>query len=279
MLKIVFSTLIVSFSLVTTAQINLPALSPSVEISQKIGLTTASLSYSRPSLRERQLFGKDGILVLGKKWRTGANATTKLEFSKDIQINDHKLLKGAYALLSTPNKNSWTFHFYPYEKLSYTKFVSRKAIFEITVPIQKLNYSLETLSLNFEAISLNSANFVLQWGDYKVEIPIKMNEHESILATIKKVLEGPSNFNYFQAALYLHETQTDLPLALTYIRKATQNDSPLFFQVYREALILKDLDRKSEAIKVAKRSMELSKKAEDDDLVRLSQKIINELSE
>ena len=79
--------------------------------------------------------------------------------------------------------------------------------------------------------------------------------------------------------MYLHETQTDLPLALSYIQKVTQSETPLFFQVYREALILKDLDRKEEAIQAAKRSMELSAKAGNDDLVRLSQQIIEDLSQ
>ncbi len=279
MTKIIFSFMIFCISMSNYAQIKLPALSPAVEISQKIGLTTAILSYSRPSLRGRDLFGENGILVLGEKWRTGANATTKLEFTNDIEINGKALAKGAYALLTTPQKTSWTFHFYPYEKLSYSNFLEKEPILEITIPIQQLNYSSETFSLHFDAINLSTANLVLQWGNYKVEVPIKLNEHETILTNIDKVLKGPSNFNFFQAALYLHETQTDLPLALSYIRKVTQSDSALFFQVYREALILKDLNRKEEAIEVAKRSSELSQKAGNKDLMRLSQRIIEELFE
>lgn len=279
MLRIAFSILMLCISLGTFAQIKLPAISPSVEITQKIGLTTATLSYSRPSLRRRDLFGAKGILIQGKKWRTGANATTKVVFSEDIDMNGQHLSKGAYALLSTPGEQSWTFHFYPYEKGSYTTFLKKEAILEITAPTQSVNYSLETLSLHFEAIGLHTANFVLQWANYKVEVPIKLNEHQAILANIEKELEGPSNFDYFQAALYLHETQTDLPLALSYIRKATQSDTALFFQVYREAVILKDLNRNAEAMKAAKRSIILSKRAGNEDLVRLSQQIIDELSE
>ncbi len=278
MLKIVFIALMLSISTITFAQIKVPDLSPSVEISQKIGLTTATLSYSRPSLRGRNLFGENSILILNKIWRTGANATTKVTFSNDIEINGQILPKGVYALLSTPMKNKWSFHFYPYEKLPFTKFLNREALLEITVPIKKTNYSVETFSLHFEAIKLNSTNLVMQWADYKVEIPIKFNEHESILKNIAKVLNGPSTFDYFQAALYLHESKTDLPLALSYIQKATSDESALFFVVYREALILSDLNRKEEAIKAAQRSMKLSKKAGNDDLVRLNQLLIDKLS-
>lgn len=277
MKEIILSMLMLCISQLTIAQIKLPALSPSIEMTQRVGLTALTLSYSRPSLRGRSLFGKEGILVVGEKWRTGANAATKLEVSKDIEINGQKLPKGAYVLLTTPEQENWSFHFYPYEKLSWTKFLKKEAIVEFTVPFKKIPYSNESLLLHFDAVGLNTANFVLHWGNYRVEVPIKIDEHESILSNIEKELSGPSTFAYFQAALYLHETQTNLPLALSYIQKATQEESALFFQVYREALILKDLNRKEEAIKVAKRSMELSAKAGNDDLVRLSQQIIEEL--
>jgi len=279
MTKFIFTTLMLCIGWASIAQINLPALSPAVEISQKIGLTTATLSYSRPSLRGRELFGPNGILLQGEKWRTGANATTKVEFTDDIEINGHTLPKGAYALLTTPQKAVWTFHFYPYENIPYTRFLQRVPLLEITVPIQRLNYSLKTFSLHFEAINLDDAILVLQWAEYKVEVPLRLNQHEAILANINRVLAGPSKFNYFQAALYLHETQTDLPLALSYIKKVTQSDSALFFQVYREALILKDLNRKEEAIEAARRSKDLSQEAGNDDIARLSQRIIDDLSE
>lgn len=278
MLKFIFSTLMLVISLTTFAQIELPAISPQIKMTQNIGLTEVTLTYSRPSLRGRNLFGEKGILVRGEKWRTGANATTKIESSNDFMINGQQLPKGTYVLLSTPHEKEWSFHFYPYEKLSYTKFLEKEPILEFTLPFQKTNYSTESLLLYFDALEMDAATLILQWENYKIEIPMSTNEHEKILANIEKVINGPSNFNYFQAALYLHETQTNLPLALKYIRKATQSESALFFQVYREALILKDLNRKAEAIAAAKRSMKLSKEAGNNDLVRLSQRMIEELS-
>lgn len=184
-------------------------MSPAVEISQKIGLTEATLTYSRPSLRGRDLFGEEGVLVLGEKWRTGANAVTKVEFSKDVLIQGQSLAKGAYALLTTPEAETWTFHFYPYEKLSYTKFLDKEAIAETTAPHQKSKESAETMSLHFDAPDLGTAKLVLRWGTSKAELSVDLKEHDYILSKIDKVLSGPSAFNYFQAALYLHETQTD----------------------------------------------------------------------
>ena len=276
MLKLILSVLMLGIGLISYAQINIPALSPEIEIKQKIGLTNANINYSRPSLRGRSLFGVQGILILNEKWRTGANAVTRIAFDKDVLINGKKLLKGAYALLSTPAKDKWTLHFYTYDKRPFTYFLDKEAVLELSAPIERISFSQESFLLLFEEISLHSAKLVLRWSDYQVSYPIQLEEHQSILANIKKVLSGPSDFDYFQAALYLHETQTDLPLALSYIQKVTESDEALFFQVFREALILQDLRRWNEAVLAATRAKALSLKAGNDDLARLSQKIIDE---
>lgn len=50
---------------------------------------------------------------------------------------------------------------------------------------------------------MNTAELVLQWQNYRVAVPIKVNEYEKILASIDQELSGSSSFDYFQAALYL----------------------------------------------------------------------------
>lgn len=278
MRRFFLSALALGLTTYVTAQIKIPAISPAVEISQNIGLTTISLSYSRPSLRGRELIGEDGILRFNEKWRTGANAATKLELTSDVTISDHTLPKGSYALLSTPQQDSWTLHFYPYASTSYTTYIDQDPILSVTARVERTAYATESLSIHFEAVGITDADLVLEWSDYKVSLPIRLNEHDVIMKGIDRVLEGPSSFAYFQAALYLHESQTDLPRALGYIQRATQDESAQFFMVYREALILRDLGQEEEAIAAAKRSVALSKEAGNTDLARLSQRIIDELS-
>ena len=68
------------------AQINIPAPSPAASLTQVVGLTDVSLSYSRPNMRGRKIFGD--LVPYGRIWRTGANATTKLTVDRAISIND-----------------------------------------------------------------------------------------------------------------------------------------------------------------------------------------------
>lgn len=278
MLKHTFNLVMLCISLNINAQVKMPAISPNVEISQTIGISKITLNYSRPSLRERQLFGDKGILEVGQKWRTGANAVTKIELTHDIEIGNNKLPKGAYTLLSTPGRSNWMFHFYPHEKGSYTKYLSKDPMLTITSPTLQTKETMESLNLYFDQVGLDEAALVLHWENYKVKLPVKIDQHDQIMQSINAKINGPSDFFYFQAALYLHEKQIDLPVALSYIQRVTKEDNALFFQVHREALILKDLNRNDEALIAAKRSALLSQKAGNDDFVRLSNQIIEELS-
>ncbi len=279
MSKFIITTLMLCISTLAMSQIKIPAISPTVEITQQLGLTTITLSYSRPSLRGRGLIGTGGILQLDELWRTGANAATKIEVSSDILISAKQLPKGSYALLSTPHRDNWSFHFYPYTSSSHTSYIDQEPLLTVTAPVAYQAHPVESLSIHLEALTIDGAHLVLEWGDRKVSLPILLSEHELIMRGIDSVLDGPSSIDYFQAALYLHESETDLPLALQYIQQATADEAARFFMVYREALILRDLGKNEAAIKAARRSVILSQKAGNTDIARLSQRIVDELSD
>jgi tetratricopeptide (TPR) repeat protein len=109
-----------------------------------------------------------------------------------------------------------------------------------------------------------------------VPVKITADSDKTVMASIEKVLAGPSGNDYFNAASYMHDSGKDLNKALEYVRKATQVASPAFWQVRRESLILADLGRKAEAIEAAKKSLELAKVANNMDYVRMNEKSIAE---
>lgn len=268
----------VGFSTLCIAQLKTPALSSSAEVKQTVGLTTIEIEYSRPSARKRKIFGTDGLIPMDKFWRTGANAATKLVFSDAVSIGSKALKKGAYSILTKYTAESWAIYFYPYESTNWNDYVKQESILIVDVKNDTSKEYIETFTIGLDEVTMNSANLVLGWAQTKVVLPIKVEVHEQVMANIEGAMAGPSGNDYFQAALYMHETNTDLNKALAYIQKVTKGDSPLFFQVYREALILSDLNRNSDATKVAKKALDLAEKAGNDDFVRLNKKLIEELS-
>src|SRR5579859_409503 len=87
-------------------RVEFPSPSPACTIKQRVGLTDFEVTYSRPSAKGRKVFGE--LVPYGEVWRTGANASTKISFSTDVELNDTKIPAGKYALFTIPGQDEWT---------------------------------------------------------------------------------------------------------------------------------------------------------------------------
>ncbi len=67
----------------------------------------ARVIYSRPSKRDREIFGK--LVPYDELWRTGANEATEIAFYKDVIINDQLIKAGSYSIYTIPRKDQWSF--------------------------------------------------------------------------------------------------------------------------------------------------------------------------
>lgn len=270
------TTIILSINAIflSQAQVIAPALSPLSTVSQTIGLTEIEIEYFRPSVRGRRIIGNGGIIPYGEHWRTGANGVTKLTFSEDIEIAGQALKKGAYTILSVLQADTWTLHFYPYERLPWNDFVQKTPVISVTAKRQITKEIVETFYIGYENIQLDKADLVFSWENTRIKIPINASAKEKMLKRIKRTMAGPRPNDYYQAALYLHEANLNLEDALKYIQKVTKSEKATFFQVYREAVILQDLNRSKEAVVVAKRGKALAEAIGNMDFVRLNEKII-----
>lgn len=278
MKKAILVLLSIIYSTPVIAQLTIPSLSTSASITQSIGLSEIAVEYSRPSAKGRKIFGENGLLPYQIAWRTGANNATKITFSENTIIGGIELEKGSYTLISYPGASEWEIQWYPYTSNNWLDYLDEDPIITLNIPVKTVERYVETFEIRIQDITLDSGILLLEWENTALHIPIHVDEKERITTSIERTLSGPSNADYFQAALYLHETQSDLEKALDYIKKVTSSDNALFFQVTREAQILMDLKMYDEALVSAKRALELSKKVDSKDFIRLNQKLIKELS-
>lgn len=258
------------------AQIKTPAASPSCELEQAVGLTEIEVEYSRPSIKGRTIFAEDGLVPFGKTWRTGANAATKITIGADATVGGVEVEAGSYAVLTIPTATEWTFMLYPYESRSWSSYQEKEATATFTAQTNSMGISVESFLISTDNLTNNSVNLVFAWENTAVLVPVSFEIHETIMANIKSVIAGPSVSDYYAAANYLYDSETDMEAALEYIQKATAGDSPRFWMLRKEALILAKLDRKQEAIKAATRSLEAAKEAGNDDYVRMNEASIAE---
>jgi len=263
-----------SLSLVQ-AQIETPAPSPSAEVEQVVGLTEIEINYSRPGVKGRTIFAKDGLVPFGKMWRTGANAATQISFDDDIVLGGTALEEGEYAILTKPMADKWEVMLYPYESGSWGLYVDKKPAATITAKTQKTAMPIESFTIAINNLKMESATLDMMWENTLVSIPIEVEVKERVMENIEEVMSGPSQNDYYAAASFLHESGADLDKALEYIQKANAKD-PKFWQVRREALILADMGKYNKAIDAAKKSKELAMKANNEDYVRMNDKSIEE---
>ncbi|MGV3588693.1 MAG: DUF2911 domain-containing protein [Adhaeribacter sp.] len=100
-----FSGLVMLCSFMAVAQENKAPASPPATASGKIGAADVTINYSSPSVKGRTI-GKE-IAPYGQVWRTGANAATKITFSKDVTLEGQAVKAGTYSLFTLPSENEW----------------------------------------------------------------------------------------------------------------------------------------------------------------------------
>ena len=83
--------------------------SPKAGVFQTIGITDVNVSYSRPGVKNRKIWGE--LVPYNKVWRAGADEATKITFSTDVIIEGKKLPAGSYGFFAIPGENEWTLIF------------------------------------------------------------------------------------------------------------------------------------------------------------------------
>jgi hypothetical protein len=258
-------------------QVQMPAPSPTQFMKQDFGLSSIELTYSRPGLKGRNVFGT--IVQYDSLWRTGANAATKIKFNDPVEILGHQVDSGSYAVYTIPHKNGeWTFILNKgYNNEGTSGYNKNDDVIRVKVQSSKTTNKVETFTMQFEDIKPASCILSLMWDNVKVNIPIKENIKDKIRSQLESALSSDKK-PYWQAAQFYYEYDNNKPKALEMINSAiAQTEHPLFFMVYYKAKIQKDMGDKKGALATSKQSLELSKEAGNNDFILLNEKLMKEL--
>lgn len=273
------SVCVLAFACMAGAQsIKMPAPSPSQTVKQDFGLASIELSYSRPGMKGRKIFGD--LVPFGKVWRTGANAATTLTFGDEVTIGGQKIPAGKYGLLTIPDKNNWTIIITKQlDVTSPAAYKQENDVVRVQAKPASIKNKVETFTAQFANIKPNSCELQLMWDQTSVSLPINTEIDGKVMAQIQEVMgkEDKSKLPYFSAAMYYLETGKDLNQALDWFNKATEQNPKAFWVYHQRANCLAKLGKKQEAIESANKSIELAKEAKNDDYVALNEKLLAKL--
>lgn len=261
--------------LAADAQLKTPAPSPTQTVKQDFGLSNIELSYSRPGMKGRKIYGD--LVPFGKVWRTGANNATTITFGEEVMLGGKKVPAGKYGLLTIPDKNNWTFVLT--KQLDVTSPAGYKQdmdVVRVEAKPMKVDNNVETFTMQFANIKPTSVDLQLLWENTAVSLPITTDVETRVMAQIDNLM-NKDNRPYFGAAMYYMDNGKDMNQALVWLDKAIEQNPKAFWIHHQRANALAKLGKKEDAKAAANKSMQLAKEAQNDDYVKLNEKLLAEI--
>jgi hypothetical protein len=261
-------------SIISMAQVKVPAPSPAQTIKQAFGLGEITVEYSRPALKGRAILAE--VAPADKVWRTGANATTKITFTDDVQLEGKAVAAGTYGLYTVPSKDSWAVMLYKDMKLAgnIADYKAENEVLRVTVKPVKAAQA-ESFTIGFADVMATSATLQLSWGKVLVPVKITCDIDSRVMSSIKTSMASDKPA-YFQAATYYYDTNKDQNQALEWVNKAVEQNPKAFYMMLQKAKIELKLKDKNAAIASAEKAIVLSKEAKNDDYVRAAEALIKD---
>jgi hypothetical protein len=275
MKRILFMAFAIFSLFIAEAQLKTPAPSPTQTIKQDFGLSSVELSYSRPGMKGRKIFGD--LVPFGKVWRTGANQATTLTFGDAVTIGGTKIPAGKYGLLTIPDKKSWTIIISKQTDVTNpADYKQDQDIVRVEAKTMNMDESLETFTMQFTNVKPSTCELYMMWDKTAVALPVTTDVETKVMAQIDQLM-NKDNRPYFNAAMYYMDNGKDLNQALAWFDKGIEQQPAAFWIHHQRANCLAKLGRKDEAKAAAEKSKALATEQKNDDYVKLNEKLLAEL--
>lgn len=266
-----------------------PRPSQKASVMQTIGVTDVTITYSRPGVKGRKIWGdalpsqeakgeatlddqnirpKDApIVAWGHAWRTGANEATQFVVTDDVLINGQKLPAGSYSLHTVPNKDEWTIIFNSTaNQWGSFGYDAAKDTLRVKVKPELVNENQEWLAFSFDPVTDNSAQVNIRWE--KVRVPFKVEVPDVKTLTLQKARAAvaaakPDDWRTpLQAANYvfLSDDKGDNAEAIGWLEQSIKVKET-FQNLYSKARLQAAQGKTQEAIATGEKALVLGKEA------------------
>jgi hypothetical protein len=273
-----------------SAQVRTPRPSQKASVMQTIGVTDVTITYSRPGVKGRTIWGDPlpeqasakgeatlddqnvrpkgaPIVPWGHAWRTGANEATQFVVTDDVWINGQKLPAGSYSLHTIPTKDEWTIIFNSVaNQWGSFSYDPAKDTLRVKAKPQWVNDSKEWLEYWIDPVNENSAQVNIRWE--KVRVPFTVEVKDVKALTLQKARAAvaaakPDDWRTpLQAANYvlLSPDQSDPTEAIGWLEQSIKVKET-FGNMYTKARLLASQGKTQEAIAAGEKALAIGKEA------------------
>ncbi|MEL7530962.1 MAG: DUF2911 domain-containing protein [Bacteroidota bacterium] len=271
-------------------QVLVPQLSPLEKVEADIGISKIRLTYSRPSMRGRKIFG--GLVPYDQLWRTGANVNTQISLQDPVKMAEQSVPAGTYSLFSIPGQSTWTFYLYSElgEYGAPESLDEDKIIAQFGVKSQSMTRTIESLAIGFDQHRPNGVHLVVAWENTYVEIPIEVNTETLAKQRLAQSTQTLAD-DYASTAWIYYRDLKDIEQALTMIEKSIKlrqdgkdfetwlasldpNHYNLPWRHLAKSEMLAELGQYEQALAAAKLSLTIAEFVKDESYVKSNQENI-----
>lgn len=202
-------------------RLTLPDASQAATVSQRVGLTDITVTYHRPAVRQRTIWGD--VVPFDQIWRAGANENTVVSFSTPVQVGGQMLAAGDYGLHMIPAKGAWTV-ILSRDASAWGSFFydeAKDAVRLTTTPTESVHQ--EHLAYTFEDPAPASVVLTLRWERLAVPVAISVDTATVVTDSLERELRGLAGFfwePFAQAADWTATNGNDLERASRWADRA-----------------------------------------------------------
>jgi len=172
-MRVTFAAGTILAAVFSVAAVRVQRASPHDSVSASIGGADISITYGRPYMRGRTIFG--ALVPYGRVWCPGADEATTLSSSKPLRIGDLLLDAPQYTLWILPTADEWQLVVNEQTGQWHTQY--RAASDLGRVPLQKRTLETPVEQLTF-ALRKNAdgsgGTIVFTWETTEASVPFKV---------------------------------------------------------------------------------------------------------
>ena len=256
------------------AQLDLPRASQMASVSQRIGITDITISYSRPGVNGREIWGQlvpYGMNNLGfgtakeSPWRAGANENTTISFTSDVTVEGKPLKAGTYGLSMVVYEDGKATVIFSSNSTAWGSFFYEPSEDALRVDVQTGETPFtEQLTYDFINVDANSATVVLNWEKKQIPFKVGVDVNQVVFQEIRQKLQNQEGFQrltWEQAAGYALNNDGDLNEALGWIDSAIAGQffsQETFNNLQLKSQILEKMGKHDEAVAAMDKALPLA---------------------
>ncbi len=268
------------------AQLRTPRPSQKASVMQTIGVTDVTITYSRPGVKGRTIWGdppagapagtatlddgrarpKDAAVVpYGRVWRTGANEATTFTVTDDVLVNGQPLKAGTYSLHTIPGPSEWTiiFNSDPGQWGSFA-YDEKKDVLRVKAKPETTADVQEWLDFQIDPEGESAARVNIRWERLRVPFTVEVKDVQSLTIAKARASVAAAKADDWQtplqAANYILQNKLDLAQAATWADQSIKVREN-FNNLNLKARILAAQGKTAEAVATGEKALQVGRAA------------------